>query len=113
MIMECAFVAAGGSGVELTEQCPADLRSEDVHEVLLGGLLHARDAPEALAQKTPPLLADTRQIIELTVPCALGAPPAMRGDAEAVGLVTAHLQEVQRRIAPPQPDRLLPLGDIA
>src|SRR5437667_902742 len=72
--------------------------SEDVHQILFGRLLHAGDAAETLDQQTPALLANPRQIIQLAVQHALRTATSMRGDREAMRIVTHHLQQLKRRI---------------
>src|SRR3954467_9563532 len=98
--------------MQLVVECLPHLPAEHVHQILRRGLPDAGHAAESLEEKAAALLADARHVVERAVERALRAAPAMGGDREAVSLVTDHLQQLQRRIASLETDRLLAVGDV-
>src|SRR5260370_41849131 len=68
-MMPSKFMAAivACSRVQFVVKRLPDFGPEDVHQVQRGGLLHARQAAEALDEEAPPLFADSGHLIELAV----------------------------------------------
>src|SRR5262249_28306187 len=81
-------------------------RSDDGRQLFARRPPHARETAERRQQRAPPARADAGHLVELRSEVARRAPPAMERHGEAVRLVADALNQEQRRIVGPEPDRI-------